>query len=67
MNEYLTTALGEDHRRELLAEASSNSLARQAMAGRPSWWSRLSARTAKWASNHRRARHAHLQPVGPRS
>ena len=41
MNEYLTTFLAEDHRRELLAEARAEALAREARAGRPSWWHRL--------------------------
>ena len=43
MNEYLTTTLGEEHRNELLAEARANRLAREASAGRPTWWPRLSA------------------------
>ena len=46
MNEYLTTFLVEDHRRELLEEASLDTLAREARAGRPSWWHRLFTRSA---------------------
>ena len=46
MNEYLTTFLAEDHRRELLAEARAEALAREALAGRPSWWRRLFTRSA---------------------
>ena len=46
MNEYLTTFLAEDHRRELLAEARADALAREALAGRPSWWHRLFTRSA---------------------
>ena len=46
MNEYLTTVLAEEHRRELLAEARAEALAREARAGRPSWWRRLFARSA---------------------
>ena len=41
MNEYMTTVLAEDHRRELLAEARAEALAREALAGRPSRWHRL--------------------------
>jgi hypothetical protein len=44
VNEYLTNALSEDHRRELLAEAQAESLAHEAQADRPSWWQRLSHR-----------------------
>jgi len=46
VNEYLTTFLAEDHRQELLAEAAADALAREALAGRPSWWRRLFARSA---------------------
>jgi hypothetical protein len=46
VNEYLTTFLAEDHRRELLAEARAEALAREALAGRPSWWRRLLRRSA---------------------
>ena len=45
MNEYLTTVLAEEHRRELLAEARAEALAREVRAGRPSWWRRLFARS----------------------
>ncbi len=45
MNEYLTTFLVEEHRRDLLAEARLEALAREARAGRPSWWHRLFARS----------------------
>ena len=63
MNEYLITTLGEEHRRELLAEAYSNGLARQAAAGRESWWHRVSRRAAHWASEHRRQRQGALRPA----
>ena len=46
MNEYLTTFLAEDHRQELLAEARADALAREALAGRPSWWRRRFAPSA---------------------
>ena len=46
MNEYLTTVLAEEHRRELLAEARAEALACEALAGRPSWWRRVFARSA---------------------
>ena len=58
MNEYLTTKLGEDHRNGLLAEARANRLAREATAGRPTWWARLSTRTTAWAAGHRQTRTA---------
>ena len=45
MNEYLTTVLAEEHRRELLAEARAEALAREALARRPSWWRRVFARS----------------------
>ncbi len=41
MNEYLTTALGAEHRRDLLAEAHENGLARVAQEGRQAWWQHL--------------------------
>ncbi len=50
MNEYLTTFLAEDHRRELLAEARADALAREALAGRPSWWHRLLHRVGRRAA-----------------
>jgi len=46
VNEYLTTFLAEDHRRELMAEVRADALAREARAGRPSWWRRLLTRSA---------------------
>jgi hypothetical protein len=46
MNEYMTTFLAEDHRRELLAEARDEALARQFREGREPWWRRLSRRSA---------------------
>jgi hypothetical protein len=63
MNEYLLTTLGEEHRRELLAEAYSNGLAREAAVGRETWWHRVSGRAAHWAADHRRQRHGALQPA----
>jgi len=45
MNDFLITTLAEDHRRELLAEARSEALAREALAGRKPWWQRLFGRT----------------------
>ena len=45
MNEYLTTVLVEEHRRELLAEARAEALAHEALAGRRRWWHRMSRRT----------------------
>ena len=45
MNEYLTTVLAEEHRQDLLAEARAEALAREALAGRPSWWRRVFARS----------------------
>ena len=41
MNDFLTTILVEDHRRELLAEARAEALAHEALAGRKPWWHRL--------------------------
>ena len=46
MNEYLASVLAQEHRRELLAEARADALAREVLAGRPSWWRRLSTRSA---------------------
>lgn len=46
MNEYTTTFLAEDHRRELLAEARDEALARQFREGREPWWRRLGRRSA---------------------
>ena len=63
MNEYLITTLGEEHRRELLAEAYANGMAREATAGQQSWWHRMSGRAAHWAAEHRRQRHGALHPV----
>ena len=45
MNDFLTTILVEDHRRELLAEARAEALAHEALAGRKPWWHRLVRRT----------------------
>lgn len=64
MNEYLTTAVAAEHRRELLDEARENGLARVAREGRPSSRSRLSTalggllgrwRTRSHAAAHRLA------------
>lgn len=41
MNEYLTTALGDEHRRTLLDEARANGLARIAREGHPTFWQHL--------------------------
>ncbi len=60
MNEYLNTLLGEEHRNTLLAEARDNRLARDAAAGRQTWWHRVSERTAAWANEHRRLRRGRL-------
>jgi hypothetical protein len=46
MNDFLTTALAEEHRRELLAEARAETLAHEALAGRKPWWHRLLRRSA---------------------
>ena len=46
MHEYLMTILAEERRRELLAETRADTLAREARAGRPSWWQRRFARPA---------------------
>ena len=46
MNEYLTTFVAEEHRRDLLAEARADALAHEALADRPSWWRRLFTRSA---------------------
>ena len=46
MNDFLTTILVEDHRRELLAEARAEALAHEALAGRKPWWHRLFGRPA---------------------
>jgi hypothetical protein len=46
MNDYLTTVLVEEHRRELLEEARAEALAHEALAGRKPWWQRLFRRPA---------------------
>ena len=46
MNDFLTTVLVEEHRRELLEEARADALAREARAGRKPWWHRLFRRPA---------------------
>ena len=46
MHDYLTTVLIEHHRRQLLAEARAEGLAREALAGRKPWWHRLFRRFA---------------------
>ena len=46
MHEYLMTILAEERRRELLAETRADTLAREARAGRPSWWQRRFVRPA---------------------
>ena len=45
MHDYLTTVLIEHHRRQLLAEARAEALAREARAGRTPWWHRLFRRS----------------------
>ena len=45
MNDFLITALAEDHRRELLTEARAEALAHEVLAGRKPWWQRLFGRT----------------------
>jgi hypothetical protein len=45
VNDFLTTFLVEDHRRELLTEARADALAHEALAGRKPWWHRLVRRT----------------------
>ena len=58
MNDFLITALAEDHRRELLTEARAEALAHEALAGRRPWWQQLfgqstatSSRSAAAAGN----------------
>ena len=46
MHDYLATVLIEHHRRQLLAEARAEALAREARAGREPWWHRLFHRAA---------------------
>lgn len=67
MNEYLNTLLGEEHRSTLLAEARHNHLAREAAAGRETWWHRVSQRTAAWASDHRQGRQGRLHTAEQRT
>lgn len=51
MNDFLITALAEDHRRELLTEARAEALAREALAGHRPWWQRLFGRNADASSS----------------
>jgi hypothetical protein len=52
MDEYVMTVLLEDHRRELLAEARNEALARQVLAGRKPWWRRLVRRSGDVPAEH---------------
>jgi len=45
VNEYAMTVLLEDHRRELLAEAENEALARLYREGHEPWWRRLVRRS----------------------
>jgi hypothetical protein len=58
MNEYLTTAVAAEHRRELLEEAQANGLARIAREGQPSLRSRLGAALAGLVRRRRTRGHA---------
>ena len=59
MNEYMTTFLAEDHRRELLAEARDE-LARQFGEGREPWWRRLGRRSADTPVDRPTSLRAHM-------
>ena len=60
MNEYMTTFLAEDRRRELLAEARGEALARQFGEGREPWWRRLGRRSADTPVDRPTSLRAHM-------